>query len=263
MSNSDIKPNPILSSKYSDITTSADSNAIDIVTNFKKIYDNYVIFSNTPNNVVDTTPLDNAATQIQTSFNVITKISTPCISSTTSYTVKCDTDLCKWSADVENLAQEFAMLILGMTMSKGDIKEQYKFIGFFMTHDFFDLITNNKTGNFNSINSKYYLCSEYPITSKSTDPALKKAFDALQARMKAQSQAKDQRVNDEATKNFLTYILLPTVIFIILMLLYVFIFKPKTTTPAPAASAAPVKTGGALYDTLNFISTIGLKFIRI
>jgi uncharacterized membrane protein YgcG len=110
------------------------------------------------------------------------------------------------------------------------------------------------------MNNKYYLCSGYPITSKSTDPALKKAFDALQARMKAQSQAKDQRVNDETTKNFLTYILLPTVIFIVLMVLYVFFFKPSTSTPAPAAS---VKTGGALYDTLNFISTIGLKFIRI
>ena len=260
MSNSNIKPNPILSSKYSDITTSTDSNAIELVTNFKKIYDNYVIFSNTPNNVVDTSPLDDVATQIQSSFNIITKISTPCISSTTPYADKCKTDICKWSADVENLAQEFAMLILDMTMGKGDIKEQYKFIGFYMTHDFFDLITNNKTGNFNSMNNKYYLCSGYPITSKSTDPALKKAFDALQARMKAQSQAKDQRVNDETTKNFLTYILLPTVIFIVLMVLYVFFFKPSTSTPA---SAAPVKTGGALYDTLNFISTIGLKFIRI
>lgn len=275
MSNPTVKPNPLLDPQYSNIVSSNDPDAIIIVNNFKNIYNNYVTFSNTAKDVVDTVPLDNAAVQIQTSFDEITKKLTPCINDPTDYrkSTKCASNSnCKWAADVENLAMEFIILTSNMTINNGELKEQYKFIGFFITLTFVDLITNNKTGNFNPYDQKYYLCTGNPYVPKSSDPALKKAFDALQARMVAQRNNNNQRVSDETTKNFLLYILLPTVIFIILMLIYVFVFRAKKSEPVTSitgseeppktGSEESPKTGGALYDTLNFISTIGLKLIR-
>jgi len=261
MSTTPVKPNPILD--YTNIINSSDPIAIKIVASFNNIYNNYVTFCNTIDNPVDVSGLDNAATQIENNFNDITNLMLPCINDPTPFNVKCvNSNNCKWSSDVENISLEFVTLIAGMAPPIIPIKSQYTFVAFYMIIRFYDSIFANKA-NYNAaastITDTYTLCANMTYRPKSTDPKLVAQYNLVKKRMQILQENKNTRQSDLASYNFLLYILLPTVIFIILMLLYV--NHTKKIKNIPDAQPSPT-TGGALYDTLNFISTIGMKFIR-
>jgi hypothetical protein len=271
MSKSKISNNPVLN--YS-INTSSDPIAISIVNNFKIVYNNYVAFVSVDDNSKDTSILDNAATQIQINFDKITDIMMPCTSDPTSYLIKCTSnDACKWSSDVEKIALDFIILISGMTTSK--IKEEYQFVSFFMIRKFYDAITNNE-GNFEpavvksgsstltpsgSSRKVYFLCGNIQYGARLTDPVLEARFNAHRARMQVQLENKNQREYDRSIITFLLYILLPVVVFILLILTYV--KHSKSDAAHKKVDDFPIKTGGALYDTINFIGTIGKKIFRV
>jgi len=279
MSKQSIIENPILSSKYNELTNSPDKDAKNIVYQFTNIYDNYVIFTKTSDTVVDTTGLDNIATQIENSFNNINLIITPCVTDMrapmSNYDSKCSDNVCKWAGFIEYLMMDFFVLITNMTNNVGDIKSQYKFLGFIALNNFNELITSTDT-NYNPFVKKYYLCSDTSYQPPSSDPELQKLFNTVQSRMATQQANKNTRQNDNMIQQFLSYILLPTVIFIILILLYLKYTK-KTSDNVPISTTdsehiltngttspeTPTKTGGAFYDTLNFITTIGLTLFRV
>jgi len=273
MSTNKPKPNPLFEYNYL-INASTDSNAISIVNNYKKIYDNYVDFFNVSNTSADTTVLDNAATQILKNFDNIVNIIMPCITDPTSYTIKCTTNnACVWASDVEQISLQFVILIASMT-SVGDLKSQYEFISFYMIRKLYDPITES-SGNYSQINSSitptYYLCANIPYRPRSDDPKLKAQFDKLSKKMETLQKNKDVRESDRTLINFLLYILLPTVIFILLIVAYVKYSKNNAAAASKAAAASnvaatdvePPKVGGALYDALNFIGTISSKLMRI
>jgi hypothetical protein len=284
------KPNPL--NDYPNLLKSTDLDAINIVNNYKNIYDNYIIFSNQNNTSPDISILDNAATQIQKSFDDNTNIINSCIKDTRPYSnpnPRCtDNPSCLWSSDIENINLSFFILISEMVGNGSTSKNEYQFLPFFMMDNFTGAITNTPS-NYSPYDSQtkptYYLCSSIAYNSKSLDPKLMSQFQLMKARMQAQLTNKETRQNDAALISFLLYILLPTVIFVILILLYLKHSKstpelaassgttavpaPVTTTEMPVlvnTSSEPtpqVKTGGAVYDTINFITTLGLKLFRI
>ena len=268
-STTQILPNPLLN--YSNLTKSSDSVATNIVTNFTNIYNNYVIFCNQNDNLTDLSILDTAATNIQNSFNNIVTIITPCITDSTPYSnpnPKCTANNnCLWASDIERIFVDFLPLLMNMSMN--GVKQQYKFISFFIIQNFIDLITTTKS-NFSVINNKYYLCANIPYNTRSTDPILQAEYNAMTARMNVQLNSKNTRQADATLINFLLYILLPTVIFIILILMYVHYSKKSedniVVTPSPetlhiSTTESPThpKAGGRSGDTLQFITRMGLQ----
>jgi len=268
-STTQILPNPLL--KYSNLTNSSDLVATNIVINFTSIYNNYVIFCNQNDNPTDLSILDTAATNIQNSFNNIVTIITPCIIDSTPYNIpipKCTANNnCFWASDIERIFVDFLPLLIGMSMT--GVKKQYQFVSFFIIQNFIDLITKNQS-NFSPIDNKYYLCANIPYNTRSTDPKLQAEYNAMTARMNVQLTSKNTRQADATLINFLLYILLPTVIFIILILMYIHYSKKSednvVVTPSPVTlnistteSPPHPKAGGRSGDTLQFITRMGLQ----
>lgn len=271
-------PNPLLKPNYSNLVNSSDLVAKNLVNNFTNIYTNYVTFSSISSKV-DTVGLDNAATQIQNSINDIINILTPCAKDQSEQNIKCKLPSCTWSNLTERLIIDFTILLTSMT-SASNTKSEYNFLAFNAFNSLSELVTSNPTnkGLYSDINNPIYmLCSDtkyYPI---SPDPKLQAQYKALKSRMSVQQLNKDTRQNDFMITQFLSYILLPTVIFIILILIYLkFSKNPQVGVPASPVSTEqiltgvttteptpPVKTGGAFYDTLNFLSTLSVKLFRI
>jgi hypothetical protein len=277
---STISPNPLLELEYQNLYNSADPVAKNIVNDFTIIYNQYVIFMKTSDNIIDLTTLDNAATQIENISTDIYNIIKPCAKDPTPYSnpnPRCTINpSCRWIGDVESLFVKFVVLLAEMTSGDKKVKLQYQFIFFFMIRNFGDIITSTST-NYSILDKKYYLCGETTYTPKSTtDPILEEQYNAFIERMKTQKKNKDTRESDYAFYNFLLYILLPTVIFIILILLYINHFK-KSDTPTSGTDTdthtnllsdgtttePPVKTGGAIYDTINFIASLSTKIFRL
>lgn len=279
MSSSSTLPNPLLKPEYSNLVNSSDPVAKNIVNDFTNIYINYVTFTNINSNVVDTAGLDNAATQIENSLNNIINILTPCATDPTPYStpsIKCRLPACTWSNSIERLMVDFLVLFFKMT-SPGETKSEYEFITFIAISNISQLITNTPN-NKDPYNTKptYYLCSDTKYYPMSPDEELQSQYNALKSRMLTQQTNKGTRQTDLMITQFLTYILLPTVIFIIAILLYLNFSSKKTnivtspvtseqiltgvTTTEPAPN---VKTGGAFYDTLNFFTTLSANLFRI
>jgi hypothetical protein len=260
MSKTIAKPNPLLN--YS-INTSPDPTAIKIVSSFNIIYSNYIIICNTADNATDTSEIDNAASQILSSFGDITNIILPCINDPTPYGTKCTSNNnCTWASDIENISLDFIILLSAATPSSTasniTIKSEYQFVPFYMVDGLYNAIMKNKANLLtvgNPTKPTYYLCAGTPYNPRSTDPNLVLAYNKLTNKMNLLLQSNNSRLSDQMIINFLLYILLPTVVFIILILLYVKYTKKTPDTPI-------AKTGGALSDTLNFIGNIGLKIIR-
>jgi len=277
------KLNPI--NKYPDLVNSKDPNAINIVNSYNNIYNNYLIFTRQSNSNPDVSILDTVSTQIQNNFDNITDILKPCITDSTSYAnpnPRCNTQKCKWMFQVEKLHVEFIIYISTMVNTGSPIKKEYEFLPFFVITNYLNLITttnSNKSIFDSSSKPTYFLCANIPYNPRSLDPKLQSQYNTLMNRMNTQLANKDTRQSDAMIISFLSFILLPVVILIILILLYV--NHGKKTQVAPVLSenvnvlvnsssnsselepANPNKTGGAVYDTINFITSLGLKLFRV
>jgi hypothetical protein len=272
-SKSNISPDPI--NNYPNILNSTDPLATSIKNNFNNIYNNYLIFSNENDNTTDLTKLDISASNIQNSFNKITDIIMPCINDPTPYdnpNPRCSLPKCIWVREVEMLCLDYLPMI--MMMTQNGVKEQYQFLSFFVIQNLVDAITSNKS-NYSVSDDIYYLCSSSENPSgykkREPDPKLSAAYNALIKKMNTQLTNKDTRQSDTAWINFLLYILLPIVIFIVLILLYVKHAKKSesnitTSENAPVvlnvtSSESQPKSGGKVTDTLNFITRMGLHIL--
>ena len=272
-SKSNISPDPI--NNYPNILNSTDPVATSIRNNFNNIYNNYLLFSNENDNTKDLTILDTSASNIQNSFNKITDIIMPCIKDTTPYdnpNPRCSLPQCMWVNEVEMLFMDYLPIIIMMTNS--NVKEQYQFLSFFIIQNLVDSITSNTT-NYSASDNTYYLCSSNENPSgykkREPDPKLSAAYNALIKKMNTQLKNKDTRQTDTAWINFLLYIVLPIVIFIVLILLYVkYAKKSESITPSSSenvpvlnvTSSEPLpKSGGKVTDTLNFITRMGLHIL--
>jgi hypothetical protein len=279
------KPNPI--NIYPELVNSRDPIAINIVNNYNNIYNNYLLFTHQNDKNPDVPILDTTATQIQNSFDDITKIITPCIIDSTPYAnpnPRCKTQKCKWMVEVEKIHIEFITYITSMVSSGSAIKKEYEFLPFFMITNYLNLVTttpSNKSIFDSSSKPTYFLCANVPYNPRSLDPKLQAQYNALMDRMKTQLTNKDTRQSDAALISFLLYILLPVVVFIVLILLYVNQSKKSQVQPTAPTSTENInvlvnssansselapdkpKTGGAVYDTINFFTTLGLKLFRV
>lgn len=272
-SKSNISPDPI--NNYPNILNSTDPIAISIRNNFNIIYNNYIIFCNENDNTTDLTKLDTSASNIQNSFNKITDIIMLCINDSTPYdnpNPKCSLPKCIWVKEVELLCLDYLPLIMRMTQT--GVKEQYSFLSFFFIHNLVNAITSNEA-NYSISDSLYYLCSSYENPSgykkRNPDPKLSAAYNALIKKMNTQLTNKDTRQSDTAWINFLLYILLPIVIFIVLILLYIKYAKKSESNTIISENAPDVlnvnssdsqpKSGGKVTDTLNFITRMGLHIL--
>jgi hypothetical protein len=270
-SKSNISPDPI--NNYPNILNSTDPIATSIKNNFNNIYNNYIIFSNEIDNTTDLTKLDTSASNIQNSFNKITDIIMPCIKDTTPYdnpNPRCSLPQCMWVKEVELLFMDYLPIIIMMTQN--GVKEQYQFLSFFIIQNLVESITSNNT-NYSISDNTYYLCSSAENPSgykkREPEPKLSSAYNALMKKMNTQLTNKDTRQADTAWINFLLYIILPIVIFIVLILLYVKYAKKSelTTTSSEnvpvlnVTSSEQPKLGGKVNDTLNFITRMGLHML--
>jgi len=276
MSNSSNLPNPLQNPAYANLINSPDPDAKNIINDFTNIYTNYVLFNSISSNVTDTSGLDNYATQIQNSLSSIINILTPCATNPSSN--RCKLPVCTWSTFIEKLMVDFSIILSSMT-APGNTKLQYDFLAFNAITSISQLVTSTPSNKdpFNATKPTYYLCSDIKYYPTSSDPKLQAQYNSLKNRMLIQQKNKDTRQFDSMVTQFLLYILLPTVIFIILILVYLK-FTKKTQVETPVTSEqeliltdgktttelpVPVKTGGAFYDTLSFITTLSAKLFRV
>jgi hypothetical protein len=259
---------------FRDLTQSTDPIAIRITSNFRNIYKNYLLFMAENDKNGNVNNLDTASYQIQTSVNDIISLVTPCASNTNPN--KCTSSVCQYISEVEQLLTQYFIILTNMTSN--DIKINYQFLPFLLLKEISDTITSNQT-NYDPINKNYVLCTDGTnYTAKSDNPKLQTLYNRLLNKMTTQQTSRDTRQFDTGLINFLLYILLPTIIFIILILLYIRHVKNSkvqdstsdnnvqtSSDSIPIANInsteqnADSKTGGTIFDILGFVTKIGIK----
>jgi hypothetical protein len=265
-------PNPL--NNFSALQKSTEPIAIKVTNNFSNIYKNYLLFDAENDNNGNINNLDNASFQIQTSFLDIIRLIKPCATSTESN--KCRTTVCAYVSDIEKLIVQYFIILTDIT-SEG-VKINYQFLPFLLLKSISDIITDNKL-NYDPGSQAYILCSTgTTYTPQSDNPELEKQYKTLLSKMGDQMSSRDTRQFNFGLIQFLVYILLPTVIFIILILLYVRhvqnsklieaaakatlannaassdsipIIVPQTTEEQPVIDN---KLGGSMSDLLGFLS---------
>jgi hypothetical protein len=276
------KPDPLNNPDYSPLVTSNDPNAIKITNNFRSIYRNYVLFDSENDNNGNINNLDYASSQIQNSINDLITIITPCATSTDAD--KCISNICHYVTYVEQILSDYFIIFTDLTSSLRGIKSNFSFLQFFLIKKISDIVTNNKS-NYDPGNKDYLLCTDgiyyYP---KSDDPNMQKQYQKVIGGMEVQVTKRDTRQNNNGIIQFLLYILLPTVIFIILILLYVRHVQnskileqneKNMQSSVSSTDSIPIitpysnshsedkskdKVGGTIFDILGFITNVGLKF---
>jgi hypothetical protein len=216
-SSSTFKDNPILKTKYSDLVSSTDPVAKQVVTSYTAIYNNAKII----NDSKDITLMDSAAIAIDNEFSKIIKLVEPCAS--ISNDNKCSTPICNYVSDMERLFVDFNILVASISGLNSDpIKQNYQFIPFLMTYRFSNVIINNPNNqNMFANGIQYNLCSDTVFKPSGLTPSLSDTYNALLKRMNKQELVVAARVETHTTNIFLLYILLPTVILIVLLLIYI------------------------------------------
>lgn len=219
MSNSpsSLPPNPILANKYSSLVSSSDPIAKKIVSDVTTMYNNAIIF----NNETDVTKLDSAVLIIQDTFNEFINLATPC--SSISNTDKCSTTTCKFVSDIESLYIDIFVLLQTLPAYSDRSKAEYKYLPFFMVYYFSNMVINNPN-NQNKLalpNVEYYLCSGTKYIPAGLSPSMTAAYNNLKSKMTKQQSATVVRQSSNNSINFLSQILLPSFVFIVLVLLYI------------------------------------------
>jgi len=225
--------NPVLKPKYSNLVSSTDPLAKQVVTSYTNIYNNSKII----NDSSDINIMDTAAIAIDNEFTKIIKLAEPCAS--ISNENKCSTPVCNYVSDMEKLFVDFVIVtasIEGLNTDKN--KENYQFIPFLMTYRFSNMVINNPNNqNMFANGIKYNLCSDTSFQPSGLTPSLSDTYNALLKRMNKQEVTVAARVETHTTNNFLSYILLPTVILIVLLLIYIQ-YKKRTELNELAMKAA-------------------------
>jgi hypothetical protein len=209
--------NPILDDKYSPLRTSTDPTAKQIVSDVTDIYNDIVTF----NSSNDIPTLDNSILDIQNKFNDLISIATPC--SSISNTDKCSTSTCNFVADIENLYLDLFIMLSGLKAFNDSNKQNYSFITFFMTYYFSNMVISNPNNQnkFALPKVQYVLCKGTTYQPSGLSPSQTSNYNALLARMTKQRSTTVVRQETNNSIQFLLYILLPTVVFIVLVLLYI------------------------------------------
>lgn len=209
--------NPILDSKYSELTSSTDPVAQKIVKDITTMYNNAVIL----NTVKDVATLDNSVLNIQNTFSDFISLATPCAS--VSNTDKCDTPICNYVSYIESLYMDIFVLVSSLPALNDPLKSEYNFLPFFMTSYFSNMVTNNPNNQnvYALPKVQYLLCSQQTYQPTGLSPSMTAEYNALKDKMKVNQENTLVRHQANGSIVFLTYILLPTVIFIILVLLYI------------------------------------------
>ena len=210
-------PNPILGSKYDTLRLSSNPTAQKIVSLTTDIYNNAVIFNKSTN----VQELDNSILDIQSKFNELIEIATPC--SSISNTDKCNTPVCNFVAYIENIYLDLFLLLNSLPGFEDQEKKEYSFITFFMTYYFSNMVTSNPSNQdkYSLPKIVYRLCAGQTYRPSGLSPSLSSKYDILLARMQKTQAKTIVRQETNNSMNFLLYILLPSIVFIILVLLYI------------------------------------------
>lgn len=207
--------NPITYNKYGALVASPDPVAKQIVSDVTTIYDNAIIFNNTS----DVAIMDNSIINIQNTFNHLIDLATPCAS--LSNTDKCSTPVCNFVSFIENLYMDIFLFISAIPAFTDPAKQDYQYLPFFMTTYFANMVTNNPS-NRDLYASKivYKLCSGQTYVPSGLTPS-SAGFNKIVAKSTAQQSSTVVRQSTTNSINFLSQILLPTVVVIVLVLLYI------------------------------------------
>jgi hypothetical protein len=215
-----VPPNPILATKYNDLRAATDPISQKIVSNMNYIYDQAVIF----NSATDIPTMDNSIINIQEKFVEIKKYAEPCAS--LSNTDKCTTAICNSPPNlvkyIETIYIDLIIFFQSLPTYTASENSNYTFLLYLIMYDFTNMITSNPSNrDIYNDTPKYYLCSGTSYEPHGLSPSQSGKFAKLISKSIINQKATTAR-NDAATSiNFLLYILLPSVVFIVLILLYI------------------------------------------
>jgi len=211
--------NPLLDNKYISLRSSNDQVAKKIVDSATSIYKDAVIFNKTKESDVST--LDTTIVNIQSKFNDLIILATPC--SSISNTDKCSTPICNYVTFIENLFLDLFMLMSDVIPMDKSPKSEYDFVTFFMVYYFSNMVTNNPNNrNKYDVDKEIYTLCSGQVYSPPKDPSDKTSkYNKILDRMSTSQNTTIVRQESSNNLSFLLYILVPTFVFIILILLYI------------------------------------------
>jgi hypothetical protein len=215
-----VPPNPILDPKYNDLRAATDSVSLKIVDNVNEIYNQALLF----NSAKDITTMDRLILDIQSKFIEIKNFAAPCAS--LSNTDKCTTPICNSPPNiVSNIEIIYTDLIAFFSTLPAYISSDnsnYKFLTDLIIYDFTNMITRNPSNrDIYNENPTYYLCAGTSYVPSGLSPSESSKYAQILSRAVIQQKETVTRDSANSSINFLLYILLPTVVFIVLLLLYI------------------------------------------
>lgn len=212
--------NPFLKNKYKDLREATDSISKKIVSNLNTIYDQAIIF----NSATDIQILDSTILDIQNKYVEIINFIRPCAS--VSNIDKCNTPICNTpknlAINIETIYAELIAFFHSLPGYTNPSNSSYRFLTDLIIFDFTNIITSNPSNRdiYNPIPT-YYLCSGSSYVPSGLSPSHSGKYAEILARAVVAQKATVARHGSNTSINFLLYILLPTVIFIVLVLLYI------------------------------------------
>ena len=215
-----VTPNPFLASKYNDLRAATDPISKKIVSNMDYIYDQSIIF----NSATDIATMDSSTINIQEKFVEIKKYAEPCAS--ISNTDKCTTPICNSPPNlvkyIESIYIDLIIFIRSLPKYSASENSNYTFLLNLIIYDFTNMITSN-TSNRDIYNDtpKYYLCSGTSYEPHGLSPSQSGKYAKIIAASVVNQKTTTARNDATTSINFLLYILLPSVVFIVLILLYI------------------------------------------